>query len=89
MPRSLFSKRSIISTVKSAYRRYKRYLTLQPTKKPLTPASLKTEETVSKRVAVGLAFCIMVFMASKGMTHITLIKETKKEPTRRYLDGMF
>jgi len=34
-------------------------------------------------VAVGSAFCIIVFMASKGMTQITLIRETNKEPTIR------
>lgn len=59
------------------------YLTLHPTKKPLTPASLKTEVTVSKRVAVGKAFCIIVFMASKGMTHMTLMRDTNREPTMR------
>jgi len=75
--------------VNNACKRYSRYLILQATKKPLTPASLKTEETVSNRVAVGCAFYIIVFMASKGITHITLMKDTKKEPTMRYREGMF
>ena len=73
----------------NAYVRYNIYLTLHATKNPLKPASLNTSFTVSINVPVGFTFCIIVFIMSKGMTHITFIKETKKEPTIRYLVGIF
>jgi hypothetical protein len=53
------------------------------------PASRHTSETVSPRVCVGLTFYIIVFMASKGITHITLNREIKKDPIIKYFEGMF
>jgi hypothetical protein len=65
------------------------YRTRHPTKKPLIPASLKTEVTVLCRLLVGFTFCIIVFIASKGITHITLKREIKKEPKSKYFEGIF
>ena len=59
------------------------YLTLHPTKKPLKPASKYTSFIVSLSEPVGLTFYIIVFMASKGITQITLIRDTKKDPITR------